>query len=196
MAAWYLYTRGWSVSYRYPPQKKRRNKTLQVCGAVSCNKQGRWPAFYRCPRPCNLRIQLSVAESMSWFDQRYYLHSGWADYKLAKRASMQRRTKISNSNRHIVSFTDPRTSYNRILIGIQTPADATHIEKSSGTKLSSSRTVFPARLHSTAHLSFLKFTLQTASDGLESSRIKFPVLMSQSLTLPSFPPVRMKRSSN
>jgi hypothetical protein len=70
------------------------------------------------------------------------------------------------------------------------------LEGSSGTKLNSSNTVLPFLLHKTAHMSFLNVTLHTASEGFDSSRIKFPVLISHSLTLPSLPPDRMNRSSN
>lgn len=56
--------------------------------------------------------------------------------------------------------------------------------------------VLPLRLHSRTHLSSLKVTLQTASHGSASSLISLPVGRSQSLTLPSFPPVTMNCSLN
>lgn len=57
-------------------------------------------------------------------------------------------------------------------------------------------TVLPFRLHRSTHLSSRKVTLHTASQGSESSLISLPDGLSQSFTLPSLPPVTMKRSLN
>jgi hypothetical protein len=55
-------------------------------------------------------------------------------------------------------------------------------------------TVLPPLFSSTTHLSSLDVTLQTASHGFVNSLTNDPVLRSQSFTLPSFPPLTMKRS--
>lgn len=52
------------------------------------------------------------------------------------------------------------------------------------------------RLQSRTHLSSRKVTLHTASQGSARSRISLPVGRSQSLTLPSLPPVTINRSLN